>query len=248
MKKHFMKLMAAFLAMILMAAALPVEASAAGNLDGKLPDAGKFLGCNRGEDQDSSGTSWLHSYKFALDQNGVDASVEFLELLLTPGYNLELTDTTEADYISTGGCIFYGYIYTYTGNKKVGYNEGHHGEYQGNVRVSVYLNFEQNFIMLSYYFGDGFQVVDSGKHTSYKVTDLNVGSSGTSGGSSGSRGGFNPGNTVPCGVCNGSGKCTKCGGDGYLYSSASGKENRNCTHCHTHRGKCSSCGGDGWLN
>lgn len=237
--------MALFLALVLMVGCIPAEASAASSLDGKLPDAGAFLRCNRGEDQDSYGTSWLHSYKFALDQNGVDASVEFLELLLTPGYNLELTDATEDDYTSTSGCIFYGYIYTYTGSKKVGQNEDYRGNYQGNVRVSVYINYTENFIMLSYYFGDGFKVEDSGKHSSVKVTDLNTGNGSGSGGSGRGR---NTGNTVPCGVCNGSGRCQKCGGDGYLYSSATGKENRNCTHCHTHRGRCGSCGGDGWLN
>ncbi len=47
-----------------------------------------------------------------------------------------------------------------------------------------------------------------------------------------------------CSICKGSGKCTVCGGDGYLWSSASGKEDRNCWKCN-HTGKCTYCNGTG---
>lgn len=249
MKAIMNRCMAAFLALILLVTAIPSQASAASTLDGKLPDASAFLRCNRHEDQDSRGTSWLHSYKMELNQNSVDASVEFLNLLLTPGYNLDLTDAREDDYTSISGHIFYTYIFTYTGNKKVGQYVDYDGSFEGNVQVSIYINYPENFLMVSYYFGDGFQVVDSGKHSSVRVTDLNgtkSGSTGSSGSSSDSTG--RNGRRVPCGVCDNTGRCTKCGGDGYLYSSASKKQDRNCTHCHTHRGRCGSCGGDGWLN
>ena len=52
---------------------------------------------------------------------------------------------------------------------------------------------------------------------------------------------------TPCGVCNRSGDCQTCGGDGYLMSSASDEEDRNCYSCNG-RGSCRSCGGDGWLD
>lgn len=52
--------------------------------------------------------------------------------------------------------------------------------------------------------------------------------------------------TVPCGVCNNTGDCQNCGGEGYVLSSDSDKEDLNCHACS--RGKCSSCKGDGWLN
>lgn len=48
----------------------------------------------------------------------------------------------------------------------------------------------------------------------------------------------------PCNVCN-DGDCRKCGGDGYLYSTANDKQNRNCPYCN--RGNCRTCGGDGWI-
>lgn len=49
-----------------------------------------------------------------------------------------------------------------------------------------------------------------------------------------------------CGVCDGDGDCNTCSGDGYLQSSASGKEDRNCYSCNG-SGNCRSCGGDGRL-
>ena len=53
-------------------------------------------------------------------------------------------------------------------------------------------------------------------------------------------------NPTPCGVCNRSGDCGTCGGDGYLMSSASDEEDRNCYAC-SGSGNCRSCGGDGEL-
>lgn len=50
---------------------------------------------------------------------------------------------------------------------------------------------------------------------------------------------------VKCGLCD-NGDCKTCGGDGYLWSSASDKEDRNCYKCN--RGNCRNCGGDGWLD
>ncbi len=50
---------------------------------------------------------------------------------------------------------------------------------------------------------------------------------------------------TPCTICR-NGKCRKCGGDGYVYSSASGKDDRNCTGAYCSRGRCTNCGGDGW--
>lgn len=50
---------------------------------------------------------------------------------------------------------------------------------------------------------------------------------------------------VKCGLCD-NGDCKTCGGDGYLWSSASDKEDRNCYKCNW--GNCRNCGGDGWLD
>lgn len=50
---------------------------------------------------------------------------------------------------------------------------------------------------------------------------------------------------VKCGLCD-NGDCKTCGGDGYLMSSASDKEDRNCYKCNW--GNCRNCGGDGWLD
>ncbi len=65
-------------------------------------------------------------------------------------------------------------------------------------------------------------------------------------GASGSSGGGNNDTRTPCSICNRTGDCQTCGGDGYLWSSANDKENRNCYSCRNHNGKCTYCNGTGW--
>ena len=67
-------------------------------------------------------------------------------------------------------------------------------------------------------------------------------SGGSSGGSS--SGGGRKKVQLPCVICKGSGECQKCGGSGYLYSSASHKYDRNCYKCNA-SGRCSTCRGTG---
>ena len=74
-------------------------------------------------------------------------------------------------------------------------------------------------------------------------------SSSSSGSSSSSTPSYNRDlydNDPICGVCNGDGDCSKCGGSGYLWSSASDEKDRNCYKC-SGSGRCGSCGGDGRL-
>lgn len=58
--------------------------------------------------------------------------------------------------------------------------------------------------------------------------------------------GLPSGSSTPCGICDGSGECTTCDGNRYLYSSASKKYDRICYGC-TATGRCRFCGGDGRL-
>ncbi|MBR3866997.1 MAG: hypothetical protein IKM54_04290, partial [Butyricicoccus sp.] len=72
---------------------------------------------------------------------------------------------------------------------------------------------------------------------------------GSGGGSSGSGGGSSSNHLDskrPCNICNRTGDCQTCGGDGYLWSSANDKENRNCYSCRN--GKCRTCNGTGWID
>ncbi len=70
-------------------------------------------------------------------------------------------------------------------------------------------------------------------------------SSSSSGGSSGGSSGSGTGNsTLDCSFCKGSGDCSRCGGDGYLYSFAMDNEKLNCYKC-SHTGRCSYCNGSG---
>ena len=67
--------------------------------------------------------------------------------------------------------------------------------------------------------------------------------SGSNSGGSGSGSGSNK--FVPsCVFCNGSGRCSRCGGDGYTYSFAMDNERLNCYKCNA-SGKCSFCHGSG---
>jgi len=50
-----------------------------------------------------------------------------------------------------------------------------------------------------------------------------------------------------CAYCD-NGRCDECGGDGYVYSSASGKDDRNCPAAHCLNGRCTYCDGDGWVD
>lgn len=47
-----------------------------------------------------------------------------------------------------------------------------------------------------------------------------------------------------CTMCGGTGRCKKCGGDGYIYSYVIGSDKRNCTRCNA-SGRCTYCGGTG---
>lgn len=75
-----------------------------------------------------------------------------------------------------------------------------------------------------------------------KQTSGGSNSGGGSGGGSGS-GGTNR-VSLPCTACKGSGKCSTCGGTGFLYSSASKKFDRNCYRCNA-SGVCQTCKGSG---
>lgn len=67
------------------------------------------------------------------------------------------------------------------------------------------------------------------------------GGSGSSGGSSNRN---DKQSVLDCTRCKGTGDCRTCGGDGYLWSSASRKEDRNCYRCNR-SGRCTTCGGTG---
>lgn len=140
----------------------------------------------------------------------------YVQLLLDMGYYV--TDTEEKSYL---------YRWYLTHDDVGG------GTVQGSAQVCVkhmtYTTFGKTKTEVSITFGSGVTYAGDSKTGS-------GGGSGTSSGSSDTR--------TPCSICNRTGNCQTCGGDGYLWSSAADKENRNCYSCRN--GKCTNCNGTGW--
>lgn len=204
-----------------------------------LPDPGIFLGeLSRGEDMSSSG-GHLVSYSFDID--GEDAVQEYLKLLKSGSYHLEQQPLDPTWNFSYEGTDYTQYVFDYTGSEDVGSVT----ELDATGAVILLINYHhgQGRIALSLIYGSGFALVDPGERASDPPKDLNGSGGGSSGGSSGSS--SSNGSVKDCAICKGTGDCTVCGGDGYLYSSASGKEDRNCWKCHNHDGRCTTCNGTG---
>lgn len=226
-------------------AGVDLSAPPAGGL--VLPDPGLFLNCARYEDKDTTayGNQDTHmvSYLFSMDDAGKAAAGEYLALLEEPRYQLRLGQQWEDDYTKSSSQLFRIYAYTYTGGEMGLVRDWEDRE--GNLLISVEYDSGQGKILLTLRYKKSFSFEDPGCQASALPRDL----SGNGGESSGAAGGG--GVSIPefarkdCAICDGTGKCTYCGGDGYLFSRASDKEDRNCTHCRNHDGKCTYCDGTG---
>ena len=116
-----------------------------------------------------------------------------------------------------------------------------------NVKVSFMYDYMNGTIMLTVYFAPGISLIDSGKHTSYDIINLNNGnSSDNSSGGGGSS--FDVGGRTEeeCINCDGTGwrDCFTCNGKGYT---GYGSDAHDCPSVTCNGGKvsCTSCGGDG---
>ena len=135
--------------------------------------------------------------------------------------------------------------FNYTGGEEIADVIDKDSGIAADVLVYVQRNAQKETALLTFYYKpDTFEFVDFGDRTSYSPAD---------------RSGKNTSSNVPdigdnydshqeCSSCDGSGKCKTCGGDGYLYSSSSGEEDRNCYKCHPNYGKCPDCRGSGKRN
>ncbi|MCD7847271.1 MAG: hypothetical protein LUG49_04495 [Oscillospiraceae bacterium] len=217
-----------------------------------LPDIGDFLSCGRGEDKGYGDTGHLISYSFSLD-NGRDCIDEVIELFQDDCYQLELYNIVDSNLISSTASLFSSYFFSYNGNnsaiEKIDDSSKDSiipilgGCYD--VRVMVSYFYAEGRISISIYYDSDFEMIDPIVRTGNQPTDY----SGNP--VEGSITGTWDGTYIPeyakkdCMICNGTGDCQTCGGDGYLWSSASDKENRDCWRCHTHKGKCWACNGTG---
>ena len=212
-----------------------------------LPDPGLFFDCARNEDKFSeSHQCYLVSYSFGMDDGGFDAVEEFVTLLTDGDWQLTQTNFVESDYMSTSGHIFVDYTFRYDGPYDVGSYTDWDGNWDGDVHILIGYYYDRGEIGFSFYFGDGFTLVDSGEHTTVSLAD-HVGSS--SGGSSVSW--DDDEEDVPeCNICWGSGKatCDTCWGTGQVDTTSTSSGKKTCGDCHgMGRDTCWACGGSGDL-
>lgn len=214
-----------------------------------LPDPTAFFGGGVPlyEDQPAGQDGWHVYYKMEIFE-GYQAAHEYMDLLSDPRFQLTMRPRKDTDTYTILYLTSEEYFFDYTGSEAITpvknryYHDGYQ-DYTADVYVSIQKNAQDGYTGITIEFSNDMAMRDLGDRAS-NAAILSPGGSGGGGQS----GGYDPVSKVPCGVCNGSGDCQTCGGDGYLHSSASDKEDRNCYKCHPNRGQCSSCGGDGWLS
>lgn len=196
-----------------------------------LPDINAFGGGAMELDSETIYSTYTRTVYF-YNYNGKFVN-EYLELLSDYGFTLRDSHSTAifSDYINE-------YTYDYIGDGETGSFSIEKSKIDTD-NITLYIwEYGSEFHI---YYADGLTVADTGDRTTQTLTPYTSGDS-VSGDSTSSDSGSS---YVPnCAICNGTGKCQTCGGDGYLYSSASGKEDRNCTSCNT-TGKCIYCNGTG---
>lgn len=207
-----------------------------------LPDIGAYIGCNVSESGDTkSGNSKFLSYDFDIADKA--AAEEIISLLKNGRYQLTLSDSQVDDYSKSSALISYRYYFSYTGTASVSIDTDWNDEkYHVFLLVNQYL--DRGTVGLSYYYVKGFSLEDPGIRGT-QVKGVGNSSGGTDGIDLDSGGVYIPEFAKQdCLTCGGSGDCPECGGSGYLYSSASRKEDRNCWKCNA-SGDCPKCGGSG---
>ena len=163
---------------------------------------------------------------------------EYISLLFDEKLNLELAFEEEETILYLKQ---YHYVFNYTGETDIPDVIDDNNDIQGDLLVYMQRNGQKETSLLTFYFQpDVFEFIDFGDRTTYSPVDY-------SGNNTSSDFPNNGGSDVKqeCDICDGSGKCQTCKGDGYLYSSASDEEDRNCYKCHPNYGKCPYCHGTG---
>ncbi|MCD7717102.1 MAG: hypothetical protein LUI39_11740 [Lachnospiraceae bacterium] len=210
-----------------------------------LPDLGIFLNCGRGEDMDYQENGHLLSYSFDLD-DGPDAVIEVIELLQESQYELSLVDIVEKNYISSSALLCEYYLFSYTGtDDEVSSLTYDLYDLSFDVLVQTNYYYSQGRTGVTIYYSNGFTVVEPDSRAVNQPVDYS-GSGNSAGTDTGGSSGSNIADFArkDCCICDGSGKCPVCKGDGYLWSLVADEENRNCWRCNT-KGDCWACGGSG---
>ena len=214
-----------------------------------LPDLFAFIGGNgRQMDQSSSEGEVGQEYGYSMEfEKGWIAANEYVELLKNdPRFRLSMRPRQVEDSETILYLQNEVYNFDYVGDEDITpatiRGDKVDGVYQfsdADVRVKIQKNGKNGTTAIVIWHSDDFSVKDLGDRASVAP----AGSSG-SGGSSVPDSSPQPARK-PCPHCD-DGDCDKCGGDGYLHSLASDKEDRNCPALYCNNGRCSYCGGDGW--
>ena len=214
-----------------------------------LPDLLAFIGGN-GRPMDQSlqegEAGQEYGYKMEID-DGWTAANEYVELLANdPRFQLSMRPRKAEDSETILYLKIENYYFDYAGDEEITpatiRGEKVDGAYQyfdADVHIKIQKNGQKGTTSIVIWHSDDFTVADLGD----RASTAPAGASG-SGGSSVPNSSPQPARK-PCPYCD-DGDCDKCGGDGYLHSSASDKEDRNCPALYCSNGRCSYCGGDGW--
>ena len=213
-----------------------------------LPDPGAFLGGMDPKENEPGEVSGRRVYyKMDID-DGWTAVQEYIDLLGDPRFKLSMRTPAEDENWTTLYLHREVYFFDYTGPETLtpaqdSYYHKDYIDYSADVFISLSKNGQEEYTAMTVCYSNDFTVADLGDRASTASRLSPRGSTG-SGSSTGS--GANYDAKVPCNVCDRSGKCQTCKGNGYLYSSASDKEDRNCYSCNQ-SGRCTSCNGKGWI-
>ena len=215
-----------------------------------LPDLAAFIGGNGSVMDQSSQEGEVgqeYGYKMEID-DGWTAANEYVELLANdPRFQLSMRPRAAEDSETILYLKIEWYYFDYIGNETITpatiRGDKVDGEYQyfdADVCVEIQKNGKNETTSIVIWHSDDFTVADLGD----RASTAPAGASGSGGGSDFSDSSTQPARK-PCPYCD-DGDCDKCGGDGYLHSSASDKEDRNCPALYCNNGRCTYCGGDGW--
>ncbi|MBQ5709433.1 MAG: hypothetical protein IIV62_05670 [Anaerotignum sp.] len=214
-----------------------------------LPDLLAFIGGNgRPMDQSSQEGEVGQEYGYSMEfEAGWIAANEYVELLKNdPRFQLSMQPRKAEDSETILYLQIEEYEFDYVGDKDITpatiRGDKVDGVYQfsdADVHIKIQKNGQKGTTSIVIWHSDDFDVKDLGDRASVAPA-----------GASGSGGSSVPNSNTqsarkPCPYCD-DGDCDKCGGDGYLHSLASDKEDRNCPALYCNNGRCSYCGGDGW--
>ncbi len=228
-------------------AEVPAETGAKAYNYAVLPDPGQFFRCARREDQPSEPHQcYLVSYLFGMDNGGFEAVEEYLALLTGGGWQLTQTNFIESDYMDVTGQIFVDYTFSYDGPYDVGSYIDWDGNWDGDVHILIGYYYDRGEIGFSFYFGDGFTLVDPGTHTTEYLDDHVY----FPGGDSPINWDDDEEDVPDCNICWGSGKatCDTCWGTGQVDTTSTSSGKKTCGDCRgMGRDTCWACGGSGDL-